>query len=216
MLLLSIDTSTVTVSVALYDGSAVRAEQRTVESMSHGELLTPTIARVLADGGATAEQLTDIAVGVGPGPYTGLRVGVVTALTLGYSLGIATHGVCSIDPLGFEVAQELRPNSEFIAATDARRKEVYWARFDATGLRIGEPQVDKPEAVASLGLPVFGRGGQLHAGKLDWREGPLDPSAGVMAELVATGQARELPLEPLYLRIPDAVPQSVTPVAGKV
>ena len=215
MLLLAIDTATVTVSVALHDGAEVRAELRTDESMSHGELLTPTIARVLADAGVSPDELTDVVVGVGPGPYTGLRVGVVTALTLGYTLGVATHGVCSNDPLGLQVAEECRPDSEFVAAIDARRKEIYWARFDASGRRIGEPQVAKPNVVAALGLPVFGRGGYLHASDLDWREGPLDPSAGVMASLVAAGQAVELPLEPLYLRIPDAVPQSVVSVAGK-
>ena len=155
MLLLAIDTATVTVSVALHDGAEVRAELRTDESMSHGELLTPTIARVLADAGVSPDELTDVVVGVGPGPYTGLRVGVVTALTLGYTLGVATHGVCSIDPLGLQVAEECRPDSEFVAAIDARRKEIYWARFDASGRRIGEPQVAKPNVVAALGLPVF-------------------------------------------------------------
>ena len=207
MLLLALDTATVSVSVALHDGSAVLAEIQGEGSMAHGEQLTPTIARVMAEAGKRPEDLTDIAVGVGPGPYTGLRVGLVTALTLSNTLNIPAHGVCSLDPLGSAARDELGLDSEFIAAIDARRKEIYWSRFDPQGKRISAPAVDRPAAVAELGLPVVGRGGQLFESALNYLAGPLDPSASELARLVVAGKAERLPLEPLYLRKPDAVPQ---------
>ena len=95
-------------------------------AMAHGERLAPSIAEALAQAGASVRDVTDVAVGVGPGPFTGLRVGVVTALTLGATGGIRAHGVCSLDVLAAEVASD----GPFIVATDARRKEVYWALYD--------------------------------------------------------------------------------------
>ena len=208
VLMLAFDTATTSVSVALHDGTDILAEVSGEGAMAHGEQLTPTIARVLEQAGRTPDELTDIAVGVGPGPYTGLRVGVVTALTLSHTLHIPAHGVCSLDALGFAAQRELNLEHEFVAATDARRKEIYWARFDTSGKRVSEPAVDKPNTVAELGLPVVGRGGQLHAQTLDWREGPLDPKASDMARLLVNQSVKVLPVEPLYLRRPDAVPQS--------
>lgn len=209
MLLLAFDTATVSVSVALHDGSRVLAEDHSEGSMAHGEQLSPSIERVLAQAGRTPADLTDIAVGVGPGPYTGLRVGVVTALTLGHTLGLKTHGICSLDALGFAAHNELKLEHDFIVAIDARRKEVYWSRFNGAGRRVSEPAVDRPDVVASLGLPVVGRGGSIHSDKLDWLEGPMDPKASDLAALVASNEVEILPLEPLYLRRPDAVPQTL-------
>lgn len=206
MLLLAFDTATPAISVALHDGSSVVAEATGEGAMAHGELLAPAIRTALERAGATAADLTDVAVGVGPGPFTGLRVGVVTALTLGQTLGLAMHGVCSLDILAAEAAGLL--DTDFVVATDARRKEVYWGRFRADGSRVTGPDVDYPDTVAALGLPVVGRGGVLYADRLTAVEGaPLDPSAAALAGLVAAGRAAELPLEPLYLRRPDAMPQ---------
>ncbi|SKB05181.1 tRNA (adenosine(37)-N6)-threonylcarbamoyltransferase complex dimerization subunit type 1 TsaB [Aeromicrobium choanae] len=206
MLLLAFDTAAPAISVALHDGSSVVAEATGEGAMAHGELLAPAIRTVLERAGAAPADLTDVAVGVGPGPFTGLRVGVVTALSLGQTLGLATHGVCSLDILAAEVAG--RFDTDFVVATDARRKEVYWGRFRADGVRITGPDVDYPDTVAALGLPVVGRGGVLYADRLAAVEGaPLDPSAAALAGLVAGGMAAELPLEPLYLRRPDAMPQ---------
>ena len=206
MLLLAFDTATPAISVAVHDGSHVVAEATGEGTMAHGELLAPAIGEALRRAGATAADLTDVAVGVGPGPFTGLRVGVVTALTLGQTLGLTTHGVCSLDILAAEAAPRFA--SDFVVATDARRKEVYWGRFTADGVRVAGPEVDFAETVAALGLPVVGRGGQLYSDRLDWFEdAPLDPSAAALATLVAGGGAVELPLEPLYLRRPDATPQ---------
>lgn len=209
MLLLAFDTATPSISVAVHDGSSLVGTSTGEGAMAHGELLAPAIAEALAAAGATPADLTDVAVGVGPGPFTGLRVGVVTALTLGRTLGIATHGVCSLDILAAEAAAA--QDGEFVVATDARRKEVYWGRFDAEGRRVSGPDVDFPDTVAQLGLPVVGRGGRLYADRLDWVESaPLDPSASALASLVARGGHDDLPLEPLYLRRPDAMPQVAT------
>lgn len=209
MLLLAFDTATPAISVAVHDGSAVVAEATGEGAMAHGELLAPAIRTALRRAGATPADLTDVAVGVGPGPFTGLRVGVVTALTLAQTLGLVAHGVCSLDILAAEAAGLL--DEEFVVATDARRKEVYWGRFDARGVRLDGPHVDRPETVAALGLAVVGRGGRLYADRFATvLEAPLDPSAAELAGLVAGGAVAEMPLEPLYLRRPDATPQVAT------
>ncbi|MFL6091001.1 MAG: tRNA (adenosine(37)-N6)-threonylcarbamoyltransferase complex dimerization subunit type 1 TsaB [Aeromicrobium sp.] len=200
MLILALDTAGPVVSVALHDGTRVVGEASGAGAMAHGELLAPAIVDALGQAGASMGDLTDVAVGVGPGPFTGLRVGLVTALTLGSTLGIRTHGVCSLDVL----AAAVESDAAFIAATDARRKEVYWALYD-DGHRIEGPAVDRPDELAALhrGVPVFGRGAELYREVLNAQPGPLDPSASVLAEGIATGSFNELPLEPLYLRRPD-------------
>ena len=172
--------------------------------MAHGELLAPAIAEALERAGVAMADVTDVAVGVGPGPFTGLRVGVVTALALG-TTGKTTHGVCSLDI----VAAEVGASTPFIVATDARRKEVYWALYDA-GRRIEGPAVDRPDDLAALhrGVPVIGRGADLYADVLSREPGPLDPSAAVLAAGIAAGTFDELPLQPLYLRRPDVAQPS--------
>jgi tRNA threonylcarbamoyl adenosine modification protein YeaZ len=199
MLILAFDTAAPVVSVAVHDGDRVVGEASGTGAMAHGELLAPAIADALEQAGAAMADVTDVAVGVGPGPFTGLRVGIVTALTLG-STGIATHGVCSLDILAAEVGLD----TPFIVATDARRKEVYWGLYDASR-RIEGPAVDRPADLAALhrGVPVFGRGADLYADILPAQPGPLDPSAAVLAAGVAAGTFDELPLQPLYLRRPD-------------
>ncbi|MFD1859674.1 tRNA (adenosine(37)-N6)-threonylcarbamoyltransferase complex dimerization subunit type 1 TsaB [Aeromicrobium camelliae] len=205
MLLLAFDTATPAITVAVHDGTDVVGEAEGRGAMAHGELLAAQIKSALDSAGASMRDVTDVAVGVGPGPFTGLRVGVVTALTLGQTLGARIHGVCSLDILAADVAGM----DEFVVATDARRKEVYWARY-REGRRISGPAVDRPAVVAELGLPVLGRGAELYAEVLTRADGPLDPSAAALARLVASGDAAELPLEPLYLRRPDATPQPST------
>lgn len=200
MLLLALDTAGPAVSVALHDGTDVLATASGEGTMAHGELLAPAIRDVLARAGRTAADLTDVAVGVGPGPYTGLRVGVVTALTFAQTLGLATHGVCSLDALAVGTTGEL------LVAIDARRKEVYWARY-VDARRVDGPHVDKPATLAERhpGLPVVGRGAALYPDLLVDGGGPLDVEAADLARAVVAGTVEELPLEPLYLRRPDAV-----------
>src|SRR5688500_7283783 len=152
MLLLAFDTATPAVTVAVHDGSDVVAQAAGEGALAHGELLAPAFHAAMADAGAAMSDLTDVAVGVGPGPFTGLRVGVVTALTLGSTLGITTHGVCTLDILAAELAQRDGPREEFLVATDARRKEVYWADYrlsDGAADRLDGRHVSYPVAVAA-------------------------------------------------------------------
>ena len=119
------------------------------------------IAKVMADAGASRGDLTAVAVGVGPGPYTGLRVGVVTARVLGAVLGIPVHGMCSLDVIA-AAASPTAAGREFLVATDARRKEVYWARYDAAGVRLEGPVVREPVAGRDWErfTVLFGSGGR--------------------------------------------------------
>jgi tRNA threonylcarbamoyladenosine biosynthesis protein TsaB len=211
VLLLAFDTSTPAVTVALHDGTTVVAERTVVDGRGHGELLAPGIAQVLADAGTSASDLTAIAVGVGPGPFTGLRVGLMTARAMSEVLSIPVAGVCSLDILAAAVSSA----EPFVVATDARRKEVYWATYDSNGVRIDGPSVDRPVDVEWRG-PAYGAGALMYPDSFIDARQPELPSAGVLAHLVASGIAIVLPPDPLYLRRPDAVEpparKVVTPV----
>jgi tRNA threonylcarbamoyladenosine biosynthesis protein TsaB len=213
VLLLALDTSTTAITVALHDGSRVRAEATTLDGRGHGEHLAPGIARVLEDAGARPADLTDIACGLGPGPFTGLRVGIVTARTLALVTGARLHGLCSLDVLALQASLE----GEVLVATDARRKEVYWAVYarSATGIpdRLDGPHVGKPADLPPdvAALPAVGRGPRLYPDAFRSPvDGPLDVSAAALADLVvrrlAAGDAVD-EHEPYYLRRPDAAPQ---------
>jgi tRNA threonylcarbamoyl adenosine modification protein YeaZ len=219
VLILAFDTATPAVTVALHDGTAVVAAQTTADARRHGELLAPAIRDVLAAAGAKTGELTGIAVGVGPGPYTGLRAGLVTARVLGSALGVPVHGACTLDVIAWEVAAAAGGTGPagFTVATDARRKEVYWARYSAAGQRLAGPGVGPPGDAAGGG-PVAGEGALLYPALLTDPIGPRYPSAAALAGLTAERLARGepmLPAEPLYLRRPDArvpgPPKRVTP-----
>jgi tRNA threonylcarbamoyl adenosine modification protein YeaZ len=109
VLLLALDTATPAVTVALHDGSSVLAETTTHDPRRHGELLAPGIVEVLRRAGAGRRDLTDVAVGTGPGPFTGLRVGLATAQTLALVLGLRLHGVCTLDVLAAHALAEPTP-----------------------------------------------------------------------------------------------------------
>lgn len=208
-MLLAFDTATPAVTVALHDGERVVAESTTVDAMRHGELLAPGIALVLDRAGVVRQDLTAIAVGVGPGPFTGLRVGLVTARTLGSVLEIPVYGVCTLDVLAADavdtgVVGTGSVDARFLVATDARRKEVYWASYDGRGNRIAGPHVSRPDDVATDGL-VVGRGALLYPDAFPCFVQPENPRAGVLAEVVAAERVELLDPEPLYLRRPDAV-----------
>jgi tRNA threonylcarbamoyladenosine biosynthesis protein TsaB len=221
VLVLGFDTATPAVSVALHDGERVIARASALDARRHSELLAPMIAKVMADAGVARGDLSAIAVGVGPGPYTGLRVGVVTARVLGSVLGLPVSGVCSLDVIARGVsprANTAGPGREFLVATDARRKEVYWARYDACGRRLAGPAVGPADAIPGAAeLPVAGAGGQLYPEAFGEPIGPAYPDAGTLCALMAGlgGPVPLLPAEPLYLRRPDArepgPPKRVTP-----
>jgi tRNA threonylcarbamoyl adenosine modification protein YeaZ len=222
-MLLAFDTSSAAVTVALADpvSGVVVASSSTVDALRHGELLAPAIADALASAGCTPRDLTKIAVGVGPGPFTGLRVGLVTARTMADVLGIEVAGVCSLDILARQSSLTL----PVAVATDARRKEIYWALYDGPAAdgsrrRLEGPAVDRPADVAHVlaGLPVIGRGAALYAevlGVVDPAEVVEYPSAEVLALGVATGTLPVVAPDPLYLRRPDVTmsggPKSVLP-----
>ncbi|MFJ2472638.1 tRNA (adenosine(37)-N6)-threonylcarbamoyltransferase complex dimerization subunit type 1 TsaB [Streptomyces sp. NPDC087659] len=216
MLLLAVDTATPAVTVALHDGDSVVAESTQVDARRHGELLLPSVDRVLAAAGLKLDAVTGVVVGVGPGPYTGLRVGLVTAAAFGSALGVPVHGLCTLDGLAYASGLE----EPFVVATDARRKEVYWARYDGSRARTGEPAVDRPAEIAEqvAGLLAVGAGAVLYPEVFPDARGPENQSAAALAALAAERLAAGeelLPPRPLYLRRPDAqVPKNykvVTP-----
>jgi len=213
VLLLVVDTATAAVTAALAritdSGDATLLAQRvTVDARAHGELLAPAVAAVLADAGAAPGSLAAVVAGVGPGPFTGLRVGLVTAAAFGHALGVPTYGVCSLDALGSGTTETV------LVATDARRREVYWAVY-ADGVRMTGPSVDSPAEVArravELGVDFAVGDGALRYAEvlgLPVHDEPRYPVAAALAALAAdrvlSGAPGE-PLTPLYLRRPDAV-----------
>lgn len=225
MLVLALDTSGAAVTAALHDGRAVVAGRSTPDARRHAELLAPSIAAVLDEAGASRGDITAVAVGVGPGPFTGLRAGVVTARVLGLALGVEVVGVCSLDALALQVARDLRAGAgslgsagPFAVATDARRHELYWALYehpsdpDGVPRRLSGPAVTAPTELPHA-VPVAGRGATLYPEEFAHPAGPLDVDAGAVAELAVralssgpSDRADLLPPEPLYLRRPDAAP----------
>ncbi|WP_432477428.1 tRNA (adenosine(37)-N6)-threonylcarbamoyltransferase complex dimerization subunit type 1 TsaB [Nocardioides sp. GXQ0305] len=205
-MLLAFDTATPAVTAALHDGDDVVAELTSEQPMRHGEQLAPLVDRLLRDHGLVRQDLTAVAVGVGPGPFTGLRVGLVTARTLGFVLEIPVYGVCTLDVLAVEAVDTGSVIGEFVVATDARRKEVYLASYDAEGHRLDGPVVDKPAVLATEGL-VVGEGAVLYPEHFPHACRPARPGAGWLARTVVEERAELRDPEPLYLRRPDvAVP----------
>jgi tRNA threonylcarbamoyl adenosine modification protein YeaZ len=223
VLLLAFDTATPAVTVALHDGAHVLAETTTVDARRHGELLASSIDAVLTEAGAGRLDITAVAAGTGPGPYTGLRVGLVTARVLGSALGVPVYGMPTLDVIAADAAAAAG-GREFIVATDARRREVYWARYDATGRRLDGPAVGIPADVAETiaarkdapgsqgapggpGILAAGTGALLYPGVLGQPIEPSYPAAGTLARLAARQFAAGAPgtgAEPIYLRRPDA------------
>jgi tRNA threonylcarbamoyl adenosine modification protein YeaZ len=235
VLLLAFDTATPAVTVALHDGTRVLAEESAVDARRHGELLAASIQQVLAAAGAVPDDLTGIAVGVGPGPYTGLRAGLVTARVLGSALGLPVHGTCTLDVIARAAASGLAGSAagaragsaagltggtaghDFVVATDARRKEIYWARYTAAGQRVSGPEVSAPGEAGAC-CQVAGEGALLYPAELGTPIEPRYPSAAWLAEMTVQRimqGAPAAPAEPLYLRRPDArvpgPPKRVTP-----
>lgn len=220
MLVLVVDSSTPAVTAALAevsaDGVVLRASRCTVDARAHGELLAPQVDAALADVGVRPADLGAIVAGLGPGPFTGLRVGLVTAATMAQVLGVPTYGVCSLDGLGHPAASHPAAAGELVlAASDARRREVYWAVYDGAGRRVAGPDVAAPAVVAErardLAVTVaVGDGAQRYADVLGLpvRAEPRypDPLAlvRIAAERIRAGAPGEA-LTPLYLRRPDAV-----------
>jgi tRNA threonylcarbamoyl adenosine modification protein YeaZ len=211
VLALVIDTSSAAVTAGVVDvdaGVIVLAETVTVNARGHGELLAPSIKKSLDSAGKTTNDLEAIIAGVGPGPFTGLRVGLVTAAAMSDALQIPAYGVCSLDG----IAAVVRHDGPLLVAGDARRKEVCWARY-LNGVRVGEPDVSKPADLVMDATAMAGAGARMYADVLGLPllDNDFPTVAGlatVAAERVRT-RAPVDPLTPLYLRRPDATPPPV-------
>lgn len=180
---------------------AVRTE---TSSRRHVEALQPMIDGLLAAHGLGLGDLGLIGVGIGPGPFTGLRIGIATARVLGLATGVPVRGFGTLDAIALGwFAGDHAPGDEVVVVTDARRKEVYWASFDASGRRTGGPAVCAPGDVPIL--PTGGPGVELYPQVFAGRV-PAGAPTGLDAARAAAHLA-ELPdvgLEPAYLRKPDA------------
>ena len=196
MNVLAMDTS-VGVSVAILRSNGELTQSQAVDHGMQGELTAELISQVVADSGLEISEITDVVVGVGPGPFTGLRVGLVTAGVFAHARNIPIHGICSLDAIAFDYAKPC------VVVTDARRKELYWARYE--GKRIGEPQVSKPEDLLTQfpDSEFVGPGAQLYPDFISGKVSEL--KAGSLAQLFASGTAQLVDVSPMYLRKPDAV-----------
>jgi tRNA threonylcarbamoyl adenosine modification protein YeaZ len=213
---LAIDTSSPAVTagvVTVADELALVAARAPLAPRGHGELLASSIAECLREAGIEARDLAAVVAGTGPGPYTGLRVGLVTAAALAQSLAVPSYGVCSLDAIGAAYPDE----SDLLVVTDARRREVYWARYRA-GDRVDGPHVSGPADIPLDGArAVAGAGVDLAAWPGLARRPKLHPDplnlVSLALDRIRAGAASE-PLTPLYLRRPDAVvpgsPKTVT------
>jgi len=226
VLALVLDTATpaITAAVVLVDPTAsgptgvkALAARSVVDAKAHGELLAPAVSAVLAASGAVSRDLGAVVAGLGPGPFTGLRAGLVTAAAIGQALSIPTYGVCSLDAIG------ATSRAATLVATDAKRKEIYWAVYRG-GVALTEPAVDRPERVVELleGSEVgqaVGDGAHRYADVLPFEllDEPRYPPPLALATLAldrVRGAAPSEVLTPLYLRRPDAAephaPKAVT------
>lgn len=198
-LVLGLDTSTAVVVGLARDGVPV-ATAVLADRLAHAEQLMPMIRRVCTEAGVAPRALTSIVAGLGPGPFTGLRVGVVSARVLAATLGVPLRGVCSLDVIAAQHVRGGPADGTFLVASDARRREVYWARYDRDGNRTHGPSVDRPAEVPAE--PVVGPAADLYPDVLRAVDGPrsLDPEA-----LVTAGPGLlDAGTRPLYLRRPDA------------
>ena len=218
MPVLALDTSGAVAVALTSDTGEVLAARSDSQQRHHAELLAPMITDVLVEAGADRRELTAIVVGTGPAPFTGLRVGLVTARTLALGLGIPALGVPSLDAIAVAASRTAPAGTTIVVATDARRREVYWSgyRAEAPGLVtvLSAPAVGAATSVpVEPGTLVVGRGATLYPEALDGgavADGLLDPDPVDLARLAIARRAEglDLPTEPLYLRRPDAVPSA--------
>jgi len=177
---LAIDTSTSQTSVAVVKDGQVLFTQSHNDPLAHGEYLPKLVAQALQG----APKIDLVAVGMGPGPFTGLRVGIVFAQSYALAAGIDWVGVCSLDAMAISIS-----DADFIVSTDARRKERYWARYK-NGSRITEPAVSQVQELGKFAVPIY-------------EEGEYFPDAIAVAKLALSNKSV---LQPIYIRKPDAHP----------
>jgi tRNA threonylcarbamoyladenosine biosynthesis protein TsaB len=213
VLILAVDTSAVASAAVLTGDRPAGADPllagfATEDTRSHAEVLAPQLAALLDEAGVTSDELDAVVVGVGPGPFTGLRSGIATARTLSFVWKLPLYGAMSLHALAWTVAGQTE--GEFAVATDARRKEVYWARYRSEGgipVLLDGPQVGPAATLPPL--PVYGAGAGLYAEQLQAVDGfdNLQPTAAALGRyaLHRLGSGESLPdSTPLYLRESDA------------
>ena len=199
---LAIDTATAAVIAGLlhrHDDATIDtlAERITTGAHAHAERLTPNVLAAVDEAGVPLDAVDAVVVGCGPGPFTGLRVGMATAAAYGHALGVPVHGVCSLDAIGVQT------DGEVLVVTDARRREVYWARY-RDGVRVGGPGVAAAADVDTGGVDAVA-GSPEHCALFDLpATSPDRPSAAGLVAAVGDWAAEPAALVPLYLRRPDA------------
>lgn len=212
MITLAIDTASAVSSVALVrDGSVIESDACD-DVRRHAETLAPMLHHVLRR--VDRSELSNIACGVGPGPYTGVRAGVVSAQALGYALGVDVVGVCSLDALADVVRTSVTWADSFTVAIDAKRREVYWAHYSAEGVRIDGPHIADAPSIEAYGppewVPTAGGVGLLAQRALQAGHGVEDIEIGLSEHGTDDGATARslsgrvlLPPRPLYVRRPD-------------
>ena len=207
-LVLAIDTSTPAVTAGVVADGHVMAERVTVDARAHAERITPNVLAAIADAKRTMADLNAVVVGCGPGPFTGLRVGMATAAAYGHALGLPVYGVCSLDAIGGQTIGEV------LVVSDARRREVYWARY-RDGVRVDGPEVNAPADV-DPGPAQSVAGSPDHASLFGLpRIEPTYPDAAGLVAAVADWSQAPAPLVPMYLRRPDAKTLAERQAAGQ-
>ena len=182
-MILALDTCLTACSAAILDGDRVLAARSEAMPRGHQERLAPLVRELAEEASGPFKTLPRIGVTVGPGSVTGLRVGMATAAAYGHALGVPVHGVCSTDAIGG------RTTGEVLVVTDARRREVYWARY-RDGVRVAGPGVAAAVDVDTDGVEAVA-GSPEHAAlfKLP-RTGPERPTPPVWWQRSGTGPSR--------------------------
>lgn len=198
-MLLAIDTSAGS-SVAVVDRvGGIVVEHSSPDSRGHAEVIGTLIAQCLADSGVDVPSLSGVAVGMGPGPFTGLRVGIAAAQAFAFAAGKQVLRVASHDAVAF--ADLSTGPGQVLVVTDARRREVYWSAYrgvdsDSLPCRVAGPGLARPDDLPSA-VPDFSEFSRIDA---------VEVSAGSLGLLAERMSAAGRPFEgaePLYLRSPD-------------
>ena len=175
---LAIDTATSRTIVGVVDDGVVLFEEFHEGATDHGKAISQLVAQALK----STKLVDQVVIGMGPGPFTGLRVGITYAQTFALARSIPWIGVCSLDAIRIDSTSNILNTDEYTVAIDARRKQIYWASYKK-GVRVKGPAVDKPEDIDEFITNLF-------------------PDVTKLVELSSTQNVRE----PIYLRSPDAIP----------
>jgi tRNA threonylcarbamoyladenosine biosynthesis protein TsaB len=217
---LALDTATPSPSLALLRADEPVAELDLAPDRGAGRRVAEALHHLLGAAGCDVRDLGRVVVGVGPGGFTGLRIGIATALALGQALRVPVEGASTLEALAAGLAAVAAPDDLLVALVDARRGEVFAAAYRAGG-PTGLTPVIAPAAFAPAGLlavlrevadePALAAGDGLAAFPPGEGASPLRPAPGERIHRVRAAElarrvrdAGPLPVVPLYLRLPDA------------